>query len=463
MSRYRKMFSLHAALAMFFLVFASLTYAQAPKYRTFAQDDLAVKKAKAGKLVSSNVWFKFHNTTASTFDGLHIKFNAKVITVLDPGGFPSAVVNDKGKSLDLSGKSVGAGDSVEIHLNVTKKDSGTQAIQWWWTNGGVKVDPKNGPTPAETYEPIYIQPNGGNVLEFLYKKIITRPTGVIVGINQPNPDSAKIHGWIRYLKADGKYFPHTGPARCFDLIAQGNGGTKAFVKELKNPHVKKHDNHLLGELHALKLACIANDSGFTEPVDAGAALFSSLVYNDTVNSSDPCNGLSVRDIVHLADSALTYCGYFSASFIGDLNTCISRINAAFGGPYMAASFSPYIIAGTHSLDEVYFLHAPPVAVPVIRALRSGGPDLTPERFQLSQNYPNPFNPSTTIDFALPEDASVTLEVYNILGQKVANLLDHANMDAGDQSVTFEAGNLPSGVYFYRLVADGIGKDTCIRK
>jgi hypothetical protein len=441
---------------IFLLMCASLVFAQAPTYRTFSQDDLAEKKTKAGKLVASNVWLKFHNGTAALHNGLHVKFNAKVLAVLDSGGFPSAVINDKGKVLDLGGKDVGPGDSVSVYVTVSKKDSGTQAIQWWWTDGGIKVDPKNGPTPAETYEGIRIQPNGGNVLEYLYKKIITRPGGVVIGMAQPTPDSAKIHGWIRYLKADRKFFQHVGAARCFDLITNGNGGTKAFVKELKNPHVKKHDNHLLGELHALKLACIANDSGFTEPIDFGSALFSSLVYNDTVNSSDICNGKSIGEIVHLADSALTYCHYFDASVYTDLDYCISRINAAFDGDYVASSFFPFVIAGTHSLDEVYFLHAPSGAVPAIRALRREGPDMTPERFELSQNYPNPFNPSTTIDFTLPEDAMVTLSVYNLLGQEVAKVLDREQLDAGDQSVNFDAGMLPSGVYFYRIVVDGVG-------
>jgi hypothetical protein len=81
----------------------------------------------------------------------------------------------------------------------------------------------------------------------------------------------------------------------------------------------------------------------------------------------------------------------------------------------------------------------------------------PDRFVLSQNYPNPFNPSTNIDFSLPEDAMVTLSVYNLLGQEVARVVDRETMDAGDQSVTFDAGNLTSGVYFYRIVVDGVGE------
>ncbi|MCB0731726.1 MAG: T9SS type A sorting domain-containing protein, partial [Ignavibacteriae bacterium] len=75
----------------------------------------------------------------------------------------------------------------------------------------------------------------------------------------------------------------------------------------------------------------------------------------------------------------------------------------------------------------------------------------PNSFELAQNYPNPFNPSTTITFALPKSSEVQLNVYNILGQQVAQLVNEVK-NAGTYSINWDASNLASGTYIYRLQA-----------
>jgi len=75
----------------------------------------------------------------------------------------------------------------------------------------------------------------------------------------------------------------------------------------------------------------------------------------------------------------------------------------------------------------------------------------PTDYRLSKNYPNPFNPTTTIKFALPNAEFVNLTVYDILGKEVAILVDE-NKPAGYHKVDFNAGNLPSGIYLYKLTA-----------
>ena len=75
----------------------------------------------------------------------------------------------------------------------------------------------------------------------------------------------------------------------------------------------------------------------------------------------------------------------------------------------------------------------------------------PKNFELSQNYPNPFNPTTKIDYQVPVDAKVILEVYNITGQKVIELVNQ-DQSAGYYTVDFGSSKISSGVYIYRLVA-----------
>lgn len=73
----------------------------------------------------------------------------------------------------------------------------------------------------------------------------------------------------------------------------------------------------------------------------------------------------------------------------------------------------------------------------------------PERFSLFQNYPNPFNPTTTIEFSIGRESHVSLKVFDVLGREVATLVD-GRLGAGDHRCVFDAKNLSSGVYMYRL-------------
>jgi hypothetical protein len=95
------------------------------------------------------------------------------------------------------------------------------------------------------------------------------------------------------------------------------------------------------------------------------------------------------------------------------------------------------------VDNVYMYKGMPVSIE--------NPNEVPAAFALEQNYPNPFNPSTNISYSIPENGKVILEVYNIQGQKVSTLVNEQK-SAGSYSVTFDASNLASGVYMYRLVS-----------
>jgi hypothetical protein len=75
----------------------------------------------------------------------------------------------------------------------------------------------------------------------------------------------------------------------------------------------------------------------------------------------------------------------------------------------------------------------------------------PRNFRLEQNYPNPFNPSTTIRFAIARKVHVTLSIYNLVAQKMITLINR-EMIPGEYEIRFNAQDLPSGVYFFRLDA-----------
>ena len=78
-----------------------------------------------------------------------------------------------------------------------------------------------------------------------------------------------------------------------------------------------------------------------------------------------------------------------------------------------------------------------------------GEENIPTEFGLSQNYPNPFNPTTSIEYSVPSSEYVSLKVYDILGNEIAELVNEQK-SAGTYRVNFDASSMSSGVYFYRI-------------
>ena len=444
------------------ILFSVLLQAQ-PNYRTFDQAELSLpKETKAGRVGNRYLRFIFHNTRTDTVWGLHVHFS-RVPLAFDVAHDMHLRIpwND---SLDLITLSdpILPDSSVAFYLLIHNSIMKYTTVEWWWWLGGIpdsdwqnaplsRIGPVNAGMHADGILDTYIRPNAGNVRDYLYKRIITRPDGVVLGIEQRDHDSARVRGWIRYVNADRRFFPHSATPRCLDEIVTGLGGVKPFVGQLRNPHVPKHNNLLLGDLHALKLAVIANDYGVTEP-DTPATRLGDLIYSDPGNPGEAFNNLTVRQIAHLADSALTYCPNFDPSFYGHVDSVISRINNAFNGPYTATSFQPLRIAGRSPLP--LFLHPNPAASPPVLHRAGSDPRVDePDRFALGQNFPNPFNPLTTIEFELADDALVTIDIYDILGVKVATLASREHFDQGANEVEFDGSRVSSGVYFYRIRAE----------
>ena len=88
------------------------------------------------------------------------------------------------------------------------------------------------------------------------------------------------------------------------------------------------------------------------------------------------------------------------------------------------------------------------------AIQDNGNQVNPGSFQLEQNYPNPFNPSTQINFTIASQSKVKLNVFDILGREIATLVNEEMMPGAHRAV-FDASDLPSGTYFYRLQAGNL--------
>lgn len=116
--------------------------------------------------------------------------------------------------------------------------------------------------------------------------------------------------------------------------------------------------------------------------------------------------------------------------------------------------------------ESWIVHRPDSSVfgtvnflPFVSVTSTQEPELLPHGFVLHQNYPNPFNPSTTIRFDLNSEADISIQVFDVLGREVANLLNEKK-SAGSYRLTWSAGDHASGVYLYRL---STGRSSATRK
>ncbi|MCB9087534.1 MAG: T9SS type A sorting domain-containing protein [Calditrichae bacterium] len=203
---------------------------------------------------------------------------------------------------------------------------------------------------------------------------------------------------------------------------------------------------------------------FAELVDS---LGGNVTLNGTVSGDlDPMNVLGTLATTPNPVDSLSYFWY-GCHGTGDSTTVVPFLEHM--GNHYGFVFTPPdpghgIIITTSDQDWVRnpdgYATAPMLQENILHYLNEGGSvgiigsAGTPiDGFELQQNYPNPFNPGTTIEFTLPNADFVTLKVYNVVGQEIATLVS-GKLPAGIHRYTWNAGNLASGVYLYRVEAGG---------
>lgn len=126
---------------------------------------------------------------------------------------------------------------------------------------------------------------------------------------------------------------------------------------------------------------------------------------------------------------------------------------SYGGDYIGISSGNNKVFPFWFDDKTGSMQAWTCTVTLSTVGINGNNNEIPSSYELKQNFPNPFNPNTSISFSLPKESSVKLEVFDITGKNIATLVDETKA-AGNYSYDFNASDLSSGIYFYKLTAGG---------
>jgi hypothetical protein len=282
--------------------------------------------------------------------------------------------------------------------------------------------------------------------------------------------------------------------------------TNPFVKincfTCHNPHKPAGDHQIVDSLqvdtdkfkvmnddNTLCLACHATHEPFAavtkemikDPV-ANKAAIGAVVTQHTHHPYDPENSaLSRCSSCHMAKTAITAKAYdihthtfdvvppektilyknVTTPTVGMLNACAASCHRnATGNASLGVGTDATLTSWNEPTDialaDTLMYYYGPTGIwwqRTITSVAERGDVLVPKAYTLLQNYPNPFNPTTTIHFALKAKGKVSLKVYNMLGAEVATLVDK-NLEAGTYSVIYDASDLSTGVYFYRLSVNG---------
>jgi hypothetical protein len=327
----------------------------------------------------------------------------------------------------------------------------TQEMYLSFTPQSWKIKPHKLSThSSDAMLPIH-QPTIGNITDSVFTKIFTnKHYGLTLGI--PKPTDTLAAKKLAFISLRGKgesvrqFITHTGSARGFDKLV-GFYRNPKFQKEL--------NNKLVAEVIALKMNIAMSDAKISP------SGFGEIIYV----SGDPSNVLekkTLREISRNLDTALTYWKFHTINNVSDTNyynslyASLKNINSAFDIAINGSDFDT--TNGIYSPLKVKRIGKLLYEIPFLQkniAIDSFIVDTIytlPTSYRLYQNYPNPFNATTYIPFDLPYEAKVTLEIYDVLGRKVATVLKDEIRAGGPDEISFDASQLASGIYFYRITA-----------
>jgi hypothetical protein len=410
-------------------------------YRSFTYHDLIVKTAIKKQAVTDYWEFTVKNTSSQPITQFNAVFKTTPFTILDSAGL-TVTVN---KTTWTFGGTIAEGDSVVLKGMDTKPKA--QQMTKLWLGPVTKIPTFTKVNPSKQYLELPM-PNVASVRDYVYASGAFDSTGgLVVGI--PRPDAASKYGWV-VMKTSANMYSSLTDSRG-DLHTDFENGFRFVHKQSSLPPSQDNDI-IFADLLALKFNIAMSALGTSQPG------FGELIYSEAGN---PYSGLLLTQLAHVGDSLLTYHGFVNVAGAQRFDSVLEKINGAFSGPIDTISWGDSLkLTGVNSLINVPFLFSSGLAPAVIK--RTTTPELAdgqaadvPTTMKLYQNYPNPFNPTTVIQYDLSEPAIVTLKVYNMLGQVVATLLDHQQLEAGTKQLDFNASNYASGVYFYRIIAQGV--------
>ncbi len=362
-----------------------------------------------------------------SFDSSVIKFDQVVTsgTMSDGWAFQT---NNKGNQVIIAGAGSGSFGSEGIvaklrfnlsaKINVGKKSSIT-IQQFLFNEGSPAALTKNGSIIASSVS-LPISPSGLNVDSTQFKNIFLKWVD-----NSINEDGYKVersinntNSWaiVRSLSQNSNTYIDTGLVdgtkyyyRVFAFNAAGNSG---------------NSNEIYGITKLLA------------PYNLQAA--SSEAHKITLTWSD----VSSNTIGFIIERKLDETGTFSTlDSVGSNNTTYVDSNLAIG------SYFVYRVKGYNNLVESKYSNEFGTTVTKVDGMNN----LLPEKFMIYQNFPNPFNPSTNIKYQIPEASLVKVVVYDLLGRKVAMLINQYQ-SAGFYNISFDASKLTSGIYIYKISA-----------